>query len=83
MFTFHCLGTHCLEAYPPPTETGLVVSGWDGNIIEVDSKIDYKCFRGSKFTHDFSQEKVQSTCLPENLFELPDWGQCIDSKFCL
>lgn len=74
-------GTHCLEPDPPPNDTGLVVHGWDNNIIDIEDDIDYVCFRGSKFQHDFFNEKVSATCKTENIFELPEsWGKCVESK---
>ena len=78
--SFALLGTHCLEAQPAPNDTGLVVSGWDGEVIDFNSHITYKCFRGMKFKDDFDQEMVQAVCLPENKWSFPDWGQCIESK---
>jgi hypothetical protein len=69
-----------LEAQPAPNTTGLVISGWDGNLINFNYKITYICDRQMKFIDDFNQLMVQATCLPENLWEFPTWGQCVESK---
>ena len=74
------LGSHCLEPYPPPNGTGLIVSGWDGNLIEFEDKVIYICDRGRKFQDDFDQINVEATCKPEYTWDLPVWGQCIESN---
>ena len=77
------LGSHCLEPYPPPNGTGLIVSGWDGNLIEFEDKVIYICDRGRKFQDDFDQINVEATCKPEYTWDLPVWGQCIESNYQL
>ena len=76
-------GTHCLEAQLPPKETGLEILGWDGEVVDFNSKVTYKCQSGKKFTDDFDQASVQAECLPDNMWSLPaDWGECVESKIC-
>ena len=56
------------------------MSGWDGNLIEFEDKVIYICDRGRKFQDDFDQLNVEATCKPEYTWDLPVWGQCIESK---
>ena len=54
--------------------------GWDGNLIEFEDKVIYICDRGRKFQDDFDQINVEATCKPEYTWDLPVWGQCIESN---
>ena len=56
------------------------MSGWDGNLIEFEDKVIYICDRGRKFQDDFDQINVEATCKPEYTWDLPIWGQCIESN---
>ena len=59
------------------------MSGWDGNLIEFEDKVIYICDRGRKFQDDFDQINVEATCKPEYTWDLPVWGQCIESNYQL
>ncbi len=73
-----------MEAQPPPNNTGLEISGWNGYPIDFHSNVSYRCQRRMKFKDDLDLDNVQAQCLPENLWSMPeDWGQCVESMIYL
>ena len=83
-----CVWTHCID---PPTADPVNVTQlepvWDGEPVNFDSVIDYKCRRGMKFFDNFHLTEQKANCKPENVWETPvtaggAWKQCVETKYC-
>ena len=72
-------GAHCLEPVVPLPEFGLEHFGWDGNPIEVNQSIAFRCRNGMKVEDDIGLEFQYATCQPENKFDEPEWKKCVES----
>ncbi len=68
---------------PSPDADSRLYPDWNGNPVEFNTNISYKCERGRKFNDDFDQTVVNATCLPENKWTKPldgEWPKCNESK---
>ena len=72
--------THC--ATPPDVSaSNLSPVAWDGGPVEFDTTIDYACDGSRKFSDDFYRVTVSATCLPGDVWEVPDpWPSCVESE---
>ena len=51
------------------------------NTFEVNLDVSYQCRGKMKFSHNYHQKSIQSTCLAENKWKEPSyWGKCVECK---
>lgn len=64
----------------PPNSTYLTVTSWNGLPADFDEDVQFQCQRGMKFDKDFNQIYQIATCRPDNRWDVPEWGQCVESE---
>ncbi len=75
-------GTHCLKA-PYSDDAAGLYADWDGDPVEFDSNVPYRCERGAKFNISFEKTEENATCLEGNNWVHPandSWPICVSSK---
>ncbi len=73
-----CVWTHCLQ--PPVPENIELLEDWNGQPIEFNYTIPYKCVRGQRFLRDVNIESADAICRAGNIWEKPYWGVCVESE---
>ncbi len=74
------LDTHCVDP-PIPDNSTFLESDWDGNPVDFDTSVEYKCTRGMKFETNFSVTALQTECKKDNVWIEPTWMNCTESNF--
>ncbi|XP_059082778.1 uncharacterized protein LOC131880226 [Tigriopus californicus] len=77
-----CVWTHCLEPPSPPDSTFLTLSNWNELPVNLEEEVQFQCQRGMKFVKDIDQSYNIATCRPNNQWDIPEWGQCVETQVC-
>jgi len=73
------LGRQCLSPPEPDEKHQLSKSAWNGEPVEFNDDIIYKCDRGQKFNSSVEEDSLKTTCLPGNYWTEPAWEDCVES----
>ena len=66
--------------FQPPPESGMS-SMWDGNPVEFNAGVGYKCTKGLFFEMNRNLLQWNMTCLPDGSWKVPEvWPRCVASK---
>ncbi len=74
----NCTWTHCLQ--PPEPDNIELLEEWNGDPVEFNYTIPYKCERGQRFLSDITIPSADAVCREGNVWEKPDWGVCVESE---
>ena len=79
-----CKWTHCID--PPtadPENVTQLEAIWNGNLVDFDTDVLYKCKRGMKFKSNFTAQSQSAACKVDNTWVAPTtWNECVETKFC-